>query len=142
MKLILSLTLLLLCSPAVFAETRCKDAVDIGICVTLQNSKLECQNAAASGYLNSCTATVAYDVRNNSNNAAEAKISCSVAINYLKSVMGIRDSGQQKNSQSHQLSANSSDSFSMPVAFQFATQSEANNAAIKAVDCRIVDNSP
>jgi hypothetical protein len=68
---------------------------------------------------------------------AEAEVSCNVAINYLKSVMGIRDSGYEENKMIHRLSANSSKHFSMPVEFKFATQTEANNVEIKAVDCRV-----
>ncbi|HSG93271.1 MAG TPA: hypothetical protein VK999_06105 [Methylotenera sp.] len=135
MKLILSLTFILLSSQTVLAETPCNEAVDSGICVTVQNSKLECHNASSSEYLNTCTATIAYDVNNNSNHAVDTKISCTVELNYLQSVMGIRAIGQQRNGQLHNLPANTINRFAIPVEFKFSTQAEASNADIKTVSC-------
>lgn len=136
MKLILSLTLMLLSSQAILAETPCKDAVDADICVAVQSSKLECHNALSSDYLNSCTAMIAYDVSNNSNHAVDTKISCTIELNYLQSVMGFRAIGQQRNGQLHNLPANTTNRFTMPFEFRFSTQAEASNADIKAVSCR------
>jgi hypothetical protein len=105
--------------------------------MVIQSSNLDCKKSSSSDYLSSCIATVAYEVNNSSNMDAEAKVSCNVAINYLKSVMGIRDTGSEQNSQIHMLAANSSEGFNMSIEFKFATQTEANNAEIKAVDCQI-----
>lgn len=137
MKLILPLSFMLLFTQMVSADEACKDDGNAGICVTVKSSELNCNQSAGSDYLSSCVANIAYQLTNHSDHDAEVKVSCKVELNYLKSVMGIRDTGKQRNTQNHALIANSDERFEMPVEFKFATQTEANNAEIKAVNCRI-----
>lgn len=136
MQKIFWLTLMMNFTNLAFAEVDAT-VTDSTFHMVIQSSNLDCKKSSSSDYLSSCIATVAYEVNNSSNIDAEAKVSCNVAINYLKSVMGIRDTGSEQNSQIHMLAANSSEGFSMPIEFKFATQTEANNAEIKAVDCQI-----
>lgn len=136
MQKILWLTFVLTFTNPAFAKADCPDT-DATWCVVIQSSDLDCKKSSSSDYLNSCIATVGYKVNNSSNMDAEAKVSCNVVINYLKSVMGIRDSVRQRDSQTIELAANGSDTFEMPVTFNFATQTEANNAEIKSVKCRV-----
>ncbi len=136
MQQILLLALMMVFTDFTMADTPCEDA-DNKLCVVVQSSELECKKSAVSGYLSHCIANVAYDVFNNAKSDIEAKASCNVEINYLKSVMGIRDTDRQRNSQIHSVTADSSNHFTMPVEFNFSTQIEANNAEIKAVKCLI-----
>ena len=133
MKLFWSLTLLLFYSHAVPADAECNG----DICVTVQTTAIDCSKSSSSDYLSHCIATLAYDITNDSANDAETSISCTVNINYLKSVMGIRDTSRQHKRQHHNVSANSQNHFEMPVEFKFATQTEASNVAIKSTTCRI-----
>lgn len=133
MKLFWSLTFLLFFSHTVSADAEC----NADICVTVETTALDCSKSSSSDYLSHCMATVAYDVTNDSANDAETSISCTVNINYLKSVMGIRDTGRQHNRQYHKVSANSQNRFEMPVEFKFATQTEASNVVIKSTTCRV-----
>lgn len=142
MQKLLMMALMLLFSSIVSADTNCTGDKKAEICIAVQNTGLDCNKAASSDYLSHCIATVAYDITNNLNDDIETKASCNVEINYLKSVMGIRDTGQQRNSQTHALSANSSSSFAMPVMFKFSLQTEASNVKIKAVSCRIDSTRP
>lgn len=136
MKPFISLTFMLFFSQSISAAASCLDDINAEICVAVQSSELDC-NQSSSNYLSYCVAKVAYDVINNSNNDANAKVNCNVEINYLKSVMGIRGTDNQYKSQIHDIAANSNDSFAMPVEFNFSTQSESSKAEIKAVACRI-----
>ncbi len=136
MKQILLLALMMALTHFAMAETQCANA-NSELCVVVKSTELECHNSTVSGYLSHCIANVTYDVFNNAKSAAEAKASCKVEINYLKSVMGIRDTGRQQNSQIHHLPADSSNPFTMPFEFNFSTQIEANNTEIKTVRCQI-----
>lgn len=134
---ILSLAFMLFFSQAISADTPCNNDDNAEICVAVQSTELDCNTSSSSDYFSDCVATVMYEVTNHGNDIVEAKASCNVEINYLKSVMGIRDSGRQHNSQIHDLAANSRHSFAMPVEFMFSTQAEANNVEMKSVNCQI-----
>lgn len=137
MKRTLPLTFMLFFYQSVSADATCINDIKADICVAVHSTELDCNNASSSNYLSHCVATVTYDVTNNSNSDVEAKASCNVEINYLQSVMGIRAIGQERNVQRHNLLATTSNRFTMPVEFSFSTQTEANNADIKGVTCRI-----
>ncbi|MDX1572914.1 MAG: hypothetical protein R3341_02740 [Methylophaga sp.] len=136
MKQILLLALMMAITHFAMAETQCADANN-ELCIVVHSAELECHKSSVSGYLSHCIASVAYDVSNDAKRNIEAKASCKVEINYLKSVMGIRDTDRQQNSQIDHLLANSKNRFTIPVEFNFSTQIEANNAEIKSVNCRI-----
>ncbi len=116
----------------VFTNTASADAT-----VMVENMALQCSKSSTTQYLSSCVTNVTYQVTNNLPDNIEANVNCTVTLNYLKSVMGIRDTVQQRAEQEITLAGNSNMQFEMPVTFNFATQSEANNAAIKSVNCRL-----
>ena len=117
------------------AETTCAGD-DNQTCVVVKNTTLQCDTSSSTQYLTRCVANIVYQPSANLT-AGKAAVGCEVELNYLKSVMGIRDSLRQRDSQTIELAANGSDTFEMPVTFNFATQTEANNAEIKSVKCRV-----
>ncbi len=141
MKKCLLLTLLFAVAPALQAEPTCKtisgDAND-KVCIEVKASDLQCNQSSSTKFLSSCIATISYQA---STDLAETNIDlsvgCDVELNYLKSVMGIRDTDKQRAKQAITLAANGNEQFEMPVTFNFATQTEASNPEIKAVNCRI-----
>lgn len=117
------------------AETKCVGD-DKQTCVAVKNATLQCDKSPSTQYLTHCTVNIAYQPLANLTDG-NAVVGCEAELNYLKSVMGIRDSIRQRDSQTIKLAANGSDTFEMPVTFNFATQTEANNAEIKSVKCRL-----
>ena len=120
------------------AETSCGDDET---CVVVKSTALQCSKSPSTQYLSRCVANITYQPSADltTDNVA---VGCEVALNYLKSVMGIRDSVRQHESQTINVASNSNDTFEMPVTFNFATQTEANNAEIKAVSCQIDSTQP
>ena len=137
LKSILLISALFIITPLA-AETTCDDDES---CVVVKNTSLQCNKSSSTQYLSDCVANIVYQPPADltTDNVA---VGCEVALNYLKSVMGIRDSVRQRDSQIIELAAHGSDTFEMPVTFNFATQTEANNAEIKAVSCQIDSTQP
>ena len=137
LKSILLISALFIITPLA-AETTCGDDES---CVVVKNTSLQCDKSASTQYLSHCVTNIVYQPPADltTDNVA---VSCEVALNYLKSVMGIRDSIRQRESQTINVAADSNDPFEMPVTFNFATQTEANNAEIKSVNCQIESIQP
>lgn len=141
MKKCLLLTLLFAVATALQAEPTCKaisgDA-DNKACIEVKASFLQCNESSSTKFLSSCIATIRYQASTDlTDSNIDLSVGCDVELNYLKSVMGIRDTNLQHAKQAITLAANGNEQFEMPMIFNFATQTEASNAAIKAVNCRI-----